>query len=326
MPKVSVVMPAYNAEAYIGAAMESILNQSFGDFEFLILNDCSTDGTEAIIKSYDDPRIVYLKNEKNLGVAATLNKGLAAAQGEYIARMDADDFSLPQRFEKQVAYLDAHPEVTVLGTQVQFFSDRGDGEPFCYLGSPAQLKIDLLFASAIAHPSVMLRRQVILDMGGYDRQFEGLEDYELWCRISEQAMLAVYPQVLLRYRIHPGQVTQQPSERKRQAARRLKQRQLTQLGLPTEGDIAEAYYNYQAKERKTPEKALSEIRFFEALLDANEQKGVYDRALLKKLMRQLAKSNAVGLTSAQQRQLCRKTRLLCYPELLLSRLKQTLLR
>ena len=192
MPKVSVVMPAYNAEAYIGAAMESILSQSFGDFEFLILNDCSTDGTEAIIKSYDDPRIVYLKNEKNLGVAATLNKGLAAAQGEYIARMDADDFSLPQRFEKQVAYLDAHPEVAVLGTQVQFFSDRGDGEPFCYLGSPAQLKIDLLFASAIAHPSVMLRRQVILDMGGYDRQFEGLEDYELWCRISEQAMLPLH--------------------------------------------------------------------------------------------------------------------------------------
>ena len=130
MPKVSVVMPAYNAEAYIGAAMESILSQSFGDFEFLILNDCSTDGTEAIIQSYDDPRIVYIKNEKNMGVAATLNKGLAAAQGEYIARMDADDFSLPQRFEKQVAYLDAHPEVVVLGTQVQFFSDRGDGEPF----------------------------------------------------------------------------------------------------------------------------------------------------------------------------------------------------
>lgn len=326
MPKVSVIMPAYNAEAYIGAAIDSILSQSFRDFEFLILNDCSTDGTEAIIQSYDDPRIVYIKNEKNMGVAATLNKGLSLAQGEYIARMDADDISFPQRFEKQAAYLDAHPEVAVLGTQVRFFSVEGDGEPFCYSGSCAQLKIDLLFASAIAHPSVMMRRQVILDMGGYDRQFEGLEDYELWCRISEQAMLAVYPQVLLRYRIHPGQVTQQPSERKQRAARNLKQRQLSQLGLPTEGAVAEAYYDYRAKATKSYETALAEIRFFEALINANEEKQLYDHTLLKKLMHQLAKSDVVGLTAAQQKELCRKTRLVSYPALLLSRLKQKILR
>ncbi|MBR4863350.1 MAG: glycosyltransferase [Oscillospiraceae bacterium] len=326
MPKVSVVMPAYNAEAYIGAAIESILNQSFTDFEFLILNDCSADGTEDIIKSYNDSRIVYLKNEKNMGVAATLNKGFAVAQGDYIARMDADDIAHPRRFEQQVAYLDAHPEVAVLGTQVRFFSVEGDGEPFCYSGSCAQLKIDLLFASAIAHPSVMLRRQMILDLGGYDSQFEGLEDYELWCRVSQQAALAVYPEILLRYRIHPGQVTQQPSERKQRAARNLKQRQLLRLGLPTEGAVAAAYYNYQTKEPKTYETALAEIRFFEALINANEEKKLYDQKLLKKLMRQLAKSNAVGLAPHQQRALCRKTKLLCYPSLLLSRLKQILLR
>ena len=326
MPKISVVMPAYNAEAYIGVAIDSILTQSFTDFEFLILNDCSADNTEAIIKSYDDPRIVYIKNEQNMGVAATLNKGLHFAQGEYIARMDADDIALPQRFEKQVAYLDNHPEIAVLGTQVRFFCDDGDGDPFCYFGSSQQLKIDLLFASAIAHPSVMMRRQLILDLGCYNRSFEGLEDYELWCRVSQQAALSVYPEILLRYRIHPGQVTQQPSERKMQAARNLKMRQLTRLGLPTEGEIAEAYYNYQAKASKRYETALAEIRFFEALVNANLEKKLYDHKLLKKLMKQLAKSDAVGLTPAQQKALCRETALLSYPSLLLSRLKQKLSR
>lgn len=326
MPKVSVVMPAYNAENYIAQAIDSILAQSFRDFEFLILNDCSTDGTEALICAYNDPRIVYLKNDKNMGVAATLNKGLAAAKGEYIARMDADDISLPERFEKQVAYLDAHPDVTVLGTHVECFSSQGSGPLVQYRGSPAQMRIDLLFSSALAHPSVMLRRQPILELGGYDSSYEGMEDYELWCRVAEISDLAVLPQVLLRYRLHPAQVTQQPSERKRLAARKLKSRLLAQLELATEGPIAEAYYGYQTKEKKSPDQALAEIRFFEALLEANRKKGLYDHALLKKLMHQLAKSNAVQLAPQAQRKLCRQTRLLWYPQLLLSRLKQTLKR
>ena len=326
MPKISVVMPAYNAEKYIGAAIDSILSQSFTDFEFLILNDCSTDSTEQIIKSYTDPRIVYLKNEKNMGVAATLNRGLEAAHCEYIARMDADDISMPERFAHQVAFLDAHPGIWVLGTHVQYFSTEGDGPLVCYMGSPAQLRIDLLFASALAHPSVMLRRQPILDLGGYDSRFDGLEDYELWCRVAEKAELAVLPKTLLRYRIHPAQVTQQPSEKKRQAAHNLQMRLLTQLGLPTEGPVAEAFYNYRAKEKKTLPQAVSEIRFFEALLQANGKLGLYDHVLLKKYMHQLAKSNAITLCPKEQRSLCKQTRLLFYPELLLSRLKQKLKR
>ena len=101
MPKISVILPAYNAENYISQAIDSILAQTYGDFEFIILNDCSTDGTERIILSFDDPRIRYVRNEQNLGVAATLNRGLELAAGEYIARMDADDISLPERFFRQ---------------------------------------------------------------------------------------------------------------------------------------------------------------------------------------------------------------------------------
>lgn len=109
MPKISVILPAYNAEKYINEAIDSILTQTYRDFELIILNDCSKDRTEEIILSYEDDRIVYLKNQVNMGVAATLNRGLAAAKGEYVARMDADDISLPERFEKQAAYLDEHP-------------------------------------------------------------------------------------------------------------------------------------------------------------------------------------------------------------------------
>ena len=326
MPKISVVMPAYNAEKYIAQAIDSILGQSYRDFEFLILNDCSTDGTEAIISAYNDPRIVYLKNDKNMGVAATLNKGFAAARGEYIARMDADDISLPERFSLQVAFLDAHPEVTVLGTHVECFSTEGSGPLVQYMGSSAQLRIDLLFSSALAHPSVMLRRQPILALGGYDSHFEGMEDYELWCRVAEKSDLAVLPQVLLRYRIHPSQVTQQPSERKRQAARTLKMRQLTQLGIPTEGSIAETFYNYQPKQPKDLTQATLDIRFLEALLDANREKGLYDQKCLKKTAHLLAKSTGIHLTPRDQRKLCRRTRLLWYPELLLSHLKKQLRR
>lgn len=113
MPKISVIMPAYNAERYIREAIDSILRQTWSDFELIIIDDGSTDSTAAIIAEYTDNRIRFCPNAQNMGVAATLNRGLELACGAYIARMDADDISLPERFAKQAAYLDAHPDVTV---------------------------------------------------------------------------------------------------------------------------------------------------------------------------------------------------------------------
>ena len=113
-PVISVILPVYNAERFLREAIDSVLKQTFVDFEFIILNDGSTDKTEDIILSYKDPRIRYVKNEKNLKLIKTLNKGVDMARGKYIARMDADDISLPERFEKEVAYLEAHPDVAVV--------------------------------------------------------------------------------------------------------------------------------------------------------------------------------------------------------------------
>lgn len=126
MPKISVVMPAYNAEKYIGEAIESILNQTFKDFEFIIINDGSVDHTKEIIREYNDPRIVLLENDKNRGIVLSLNKGLDAATGKYIARMDADDIALKNRFERQVEYLDEHKDIGVLGKVTDVVARLGE--------------------------------------------------------------------------------------------------------------------------------------------------------------------------------------------------------
>ena len=195
MPKISVVMPAYNAEKYIGEAIESILNQTFKDFEFIIINDGSVDHTKEIIREYNDPRIVLLENDKNRGIVLSLNKGLDAATGKYIARMDADDIALKNRFERQVEYLDEHKDIGVLGTGI-------------FTTNAEQLKAELLFNSCIAHPTVMIRKSVLQKYNlKYNTEFAGAEDYCLWWNIAKVSKIATLPDILLDYRIHESQIT-----------------------------------------------------------------------------------------------------------------------
>lgn len=201
-------MPAYNAEKYIAEAIDSILSQTFGDFEFIILNDCSKDRTEDIILSFNDPRIVYLKNEQNLGVAATLNRGLSIARGEYIARMDADDISMPERFDKQVKYLDDNPATVVCGSAIMLFGESYDQTIRTFPTAPVQAQLQLLFAPCVAHPSVMIRRSILEQYSlCYDVRWEGTEDYALWWELEKYGDLCSLRECLLYYRIHPQQVT-----------------------------------------------------------------------------------------------------------------------
>lgn len=283
MPKVSVLMPAYNAEKYIADAMESILNQTFQDFELIVLNDCSRDGTEGIILSYDDPRIVYVKNPENMGVAGTLNRGLELAKGEYIARMDADDISLPDRLEKQVQYLDEHPKVAVLGTNVELFDENGVISTGWSSTDPAQMKVDLLFSCGLAHPSVMMRRNVIQELGGYDLAFEGLEDYQLWCRVAKHYDVTTLPDLLFRYRVHSAQVTQNPSPEYLNRLQALRHWQLEQLGICPDEEKHGSWYRYcQGKGLPTVEDILSAAAFFETALQANKQYKEYDETCLER--------------------------------------------
>lgn len=246
-PTISVIMPAYNAEKYINEAIDSILAQTFTDFEFIIIDDGSTDSTCAIVESYSDSRIRFFKNEHNLGVAATLNRGLDLARGEYIARMDADDISLPTRFEKQAAYMDEHQDIVVCGTAYCMFGENISEQVIECTTDWRKAKAELLFSPCVAHPSVMIRKKILENNSlRYEEKYEGTEDYVLWWRIAQYGKIAALQNILLKYRIHNEQITEIQSRdlKKRELFKSFTKERLNQLGLePTETEI-DVFFKY----------------------------------------------------------------------------------
>ena len=186
MPKVSVVMSVYNGERFLRQAVDSILSQTFTDFEFVVVDDGSTDGTEEILKGYTDPRLRMIRQE-NTGLIGSLNRAVDIASGEYIARMDADDISSPRRLELQLEWLESHPCTAVLGTQVAQIDEAGGAIRRHYypVRSDAIGKALLRGATAICHGSVILRRACFERAGGYRQRLEHAEDYDLWLRMIE---------------------------------------------------------------------------------------------------------------------------------------------
>ena len=205
MPRVSVLMPVYNTRPeYLREAMDSILCQSFTDMEFLILNDGSSDTqVEEVIRSYDDPRIRYSRSARNLGISGARNRLLDMAEGEYLAVMDHDDVSLPGRLEKEVAFLDEHPEVGLVGCQR---SDRNGGRVSHFPLNDLALRKSLMFhCGDICHPSCMIRRSVLEEHGiRYEEAFSPAEDHALFCRMLPHTKFANLPEVLFLYRSWEG--------------------------------------------------------------------------------------------------------------------------
>lgn len=220
MPTVSVIMSVYQESSlYVQQAIDSILNQTFSDFEFLIFNDNPQDITlDKLINNYieKDTRIKYLRNEKNLGLAATLNRGILAARGRYVARMDADDISLKDRFAMQVEYLDRKEEVVVLGTWANFIDEKG--QPFRNVSLKTKYEDILSYAiydSPVYHPSVMIRKEFLLKRSVfYNENFRCAQDYELWSRIlfQERGKIENLPFYLLQYRFSSNQISVKKKE------------------------------------------------------------------------------------------------------------------
>ena len=200
-PKISVIMSVYNGEKYLREAIESILNQTFTDFEFIIVNDGSTDNSLEIIKSYNDERIKIINNEKNIGLTKSLNKALAQARGEYIARQDADDISLPSRFEEQIKYLEEHPDVVLLGTSSYNIDESGKiiGKKIA-LAKPTMG--NLFKENQFIHGSVMFKKEVVDELGYYNELFNYSQDYELWLRIANHYPVRNLTQRLYKSRSH----------------------------------------------------------------------------------------------------------------------------
>jgi len=211
-PVVTVLLSVYNGGPYIRRAVASILAQTFGDFEFIIIDDGSTDGTAAILDAFDDPRIRRITHPVNRGLTASLNEGLALARGQYIARQDADDVSLPDRLARQVAYLQAHPDIVVVGAQARLIDAAGRRIPDHMLAkplTPAGVRFKLLFDGPLIHSSVMFRRDVVQGrFGGYDPSWPTNQDYELWSRLAQAGCaMANLPDVLVEHRHHGGQIS-----------------------------------------------------------------------------------------------------------------------
>ena len=228
---ISVILPVYNAEKHLREAIDSILSQSYSHFELFIINDGSTDSTEQIIQSYTDPRIKCIKNEKNLGLIATLNKGIELSTGEFIARMDADDISLPQRFEKQIAFMQKNPDVGAAGSWYYNFSKKGRSEHTLSSNS-AELQSILLFNSCLCHPSVIIRKSVLTTNNiKYHSACKHAEDYDLWIEISKVCKLSNVPEFLFKYRTHEEQVTNQHNSIQKESAAIIRKNYLAYCGF-----------------------------------------------------------------------------------------------
>lgn len=202
-PKVTILMSVYNGEKYLKEAVDSILNQTFQDFEFIIINDASTDGTLDILKSYSDTRIKIHTNKKNLGVAKSLNVGLKIAKGEYIARQDSDDISMPERLALQVDFLDRHPAYAVVGVFPKVIYEHSD--KIRYGQRPVEdidIRKTLKAKNCIVHGSAMIRMKCLLDVGLYDESMANSEDYELWLRLSKKYAFRNIAKFLYVLRLH----------------------------------------------------------------------------------------------------------------------------
>ncbi|QMU27451.1 glycosyltransferase family 2 protein [Adhaeribacter radiodurans] len=214
-PKISVLMPVYNAAAYLEESIGSILNQTFTEFEFLILDDGSTDGSLNIIQSFSDPRIRFYKNKKNVGISATLNKGIELARTDLIARMDADDVSYPNRLQKQYDFIQAHPEGVIFTCWAAEVNENRKLIKIEHF-NPEYYYFNMTFSNWIYHPTMVYRREAVLTVGKYSVPYS--EDYELVWQLMRKYKAFHQPEVLLDYRINEQSLSNHAKKNEYKAA------------------------------------------------------------------------------------------------------------
>jgi len=270
-PKVTVLMPVHNGERYIREAIDSILAQSFTGYELLIINDGSTDQSVEIIESYNEPRIRLIHNYSNLGLVPTLNWGLHLARGEFVARMDCDDISHPERLDMQVSYMDIHEDVAVCGSWIKAFGSQHFVKK--YPLTDDRIRAHMLFENALAHPSVMMRRNVFIsERLFYDVAYTRAEDYELWTRVPASYKLANIGRILLYYRMHRQQVSAEFISDQSDVTCAIRKKQLNGLDM----DLSEESSGLHMKiSQKKPELSISFLDSAAVWLMALQEKNVH---------------------------------------------------
>ena len=247
-PAISVVMPTYNTPIpYLQEAVESVLNQTFRDFELVVIDDCSTNGSDEYLKKLRDERIKIIWNKENLGVTKSLNIGLKAVKGKYIARMDADDVSAPNRLEKQFAFLEAHPDVVLVGSYYEAFSEHFSKIIVQNIKSQSLYRIKSLFRNpGPAHPTLLIRREAIeLHRVIYDESLIYAQDYGLFVEMCKYGDVAVFPEILVKKRVHKRQICVLHRKKQRECDQLVQKKLLEELDLTPDKEALDFHYRFR---------------------------------------------------------------------------------
>ena len=286
---ISVVMSVYDAEKYLDEAIQSVLNQTYKNFEFIIINDGSTDKSLEIIEKYkqQDGRIVLISRE-NKGLVVSLNEGIASSKGRYIARMDADDISLPERFEEQVKFMEENLDIGICGSWVKIFGEGIKSSRWRLSCSNKRLKTELLFSSCFAHPSVMLRKEVLIKNNLlYDKNCLHAEDFDLWTKLSFVTNFANINQILIKYRVVNTSITRIANpEQRYQILSKIFDKYLIQLNIKNSQEESRLHVNLslntRIKDSNLSFKTLE--RYFDKLVLANNSTKVFSSLELYKVL------------------------------------------
>lgn len=285
MCKISVLMPVHNAEKYLAEAIGSIIQQTYSDWELVIINDGSTDSSKKIIQSFNDPRIKYHLNEHNLGLIKTLNRGIDLCQGEYIARMDSDDIAHPNRLHEQLKVMEANPELILCGTNAVVIDEIGNETgKIINPSNDAMLQISLLFTNPFIHPSTMIRRDK-LEEDRFDPEAIHVEDFDLWTKLASKGHLANINQPLLKYRWHKTNVSVKYSEfQEGMKDKIIRQQIVNQLDInPTQRELKAHrltfnLYKYGERLEISADKANNITTWFKKLSERNRKLRRYPQA------------------------------------------------
>ncbi|WP_072594054.1 glycosyltransferase family 2 protein [Campylobacter concisus] len=290
-PVVSVVMSVYNAEKYLDAAIRSILEQTYNNFEFIIINDGSNDRSLEIIKKYknEDDRIVLVSRE-NRGLISSLNEGIAKARGEYIVRMDADDISLPFRIEKQLQVMEHEKDIVVCGSWINIFGENINEKVARYFEHDKQIKANLLVSCCFAHPSVMIRKDAFTNNNIlYDERFKNAEDYHLWTQLAKVGKFYNIPEILLKYRFLETSITRlsdKDCSKRYNVLKDIFKEALKAVDLSINEEDMKVHFiisdNARIKNNKIELKRIK--NYFDKILKASENKQVVDLTTLKQVL------------------------------------------
>jgi len=284
MPKVTVLLPVYNGEQYLYETIQSILSQSFSNFELLIVDDGSTDASAKIIHSFHDSRIRILVNSKRLRLSGALNRGFDEARGMYIARMDADDISLPLRLQKQVDFLDKHPKIGMCGTSIEIFGKKVKKRVDVYPENTDYINTYALFDCPFCHPSVMMRKTMFNKYElRYDGSYYPTEDYELWSRATVLFPTSNLKDILLQYRVHDASMTGADWSEMDKQATKIIGNLLNKFGVQFTDDELQMHRNI-GRGRSCRVKSVDELDrvdiWLHKLISVNNKRNVYDKQAL----------------------------------------------